>query len=145
MKHLLALILKFITGIIAYTLGLDLFFNATWVDIITFSLLMTVVTYLLGDLILLRRIGNSHALLADFVLTYMIVWIFGSVLLNNYLQIAWGSIISATIIFVGEVIVHRLLLANVEITNDRVEQSTRTDHLAYSMEIAEENDPYNEK
>lgn len=143
MNQLLAIIVKFITGIIAYTLGLDLFFNATWVNILTFSLLMTIVTYLLGDKILLPRISNSHALLADFILTYMIVWIFGSVLLNNYLQIAWGSIISATIILIGEVIVHRILLSNIEASTEPHER--RTDRFAYSMEIAEEIDPLDEE
>lgn len=89
MNHVIAIVIKFVTGIIAYTLALDLFFDATWVDIVTFSLLMTIVTYLLGDIILLPRIGNGNSLIADFLLSYMLVWIFGSVLLDNYIQIGW--------------------------------------------------------
>lgn len=143
MNHVIAIVIKFVTGIIAYTLALDLFFDATWVDIVTFSLLMTIVTYLLGDIILLPRIGNGNSLIADFLLSYMLVWIFGSVLLDNYIQIGWGSIISATIIVIGEVIVHRLLIRSYTFYENKNESISK--QLAYSMEFAKDDDPLKKK
>lgn len=139
MNHFFALVIKFIIGVIAYAIALDLFFQATWVDIVTFSLLMTAVTYLLGDRILLPRLGNVNALIVDFVLSYLIVWIFGSVLLNSYVQIAWGSIISAVILVIGEAVVHRLLLSAYDAKETNDENFSR--RFAYDMEIGKERDP----
>ena len=49
------------------------------------------------DKIILNRIGNTGAIMSDFLLTYLSVWIFGNILLDNYMQIAWGSILSAIV------------------------------------------------
>ncbi|MDQ0200077.1 YndM family protein [Neobacillus ginsengisoli] len=143
MNNIIALIVKFVTCLVAYAVGLDLFFNATWMDIVLFSVLMTVVSYLAGDRILLSRIGNKNALIADFLLSYMVVWIFGSVLLDNYLQIAWGSIISALIITTGEYFVHRLLIGSMREGNRN--RNLATDRLAYGMEMSEEHEPLKKK
>ena len=59
------------------------------------------------DKIILNRIGNTGAIMSDFLLTYLSVWIFGNILLDNYMQIAWGSILSAIVFTLSEVIVHR--------------------------------------
>ncbi|KEF36745.1 Protein of unknown function (DUF2512) [Schinkia azotoformans MEV2011] len=136
-------LIKFVTCIVAYAVALDLFFDATWADIISFSLLTTVVSYSLGDRILLPRIGNMNAIIADFLLSYSIVWAFGSVLLNSYLQIAWGSIISAVIITAGEYFVHRILLKS--ILEENKNRGGAPGKLAYAMEMGEENEPLKEK
>jgi hypothetical protein len=143
MNNLMAVIMKFVTCLVAFAVGLDLFFNATLTDIVSFSLLLTVVSYFTGDRILLQRVGNKNALIADFLLSYTIVWIFGSVLLDSYLQIAWGSIISAVIITAGEYFVHRLLLRSMPDANQN--KNTVSNRLAYGMEMSEEKDPLKEK
>jgi hypothetical protein len=142
MNQVMVFIMKFVTCLIAYAVGLDLFFNAAWTEIVWFSGLTTVVSYLAGDMILLSRIGNRNALIADFLLSYMVVWIFGSVLLHNYLQIAWGSIISAVIITAGEVLVHRMLGPRYEDNRNKGGVSNRP---AYGMEMSEENEPLKKK
>ncbi len=43
------------------------------------------------DKIILNRIGNTGAIMSDFLLTYLSVWIFGNILLDNYMQIAWEA------------------------------------------------------
>ncbi|WP_066367654.1 DUF2512 family protein [Neobacillus fumarioli] len=141
MNNVLVFIVKFVTCMIAYAVGLDLFFKAAWTDVVWFSVLTTIVSFIAGDMILLSRIGNRNALIADFLLSYMVVWIFGSVLLHNYMQIAWGSIISAIIITAGEMIVHRMLY-NSNYTHSKGGVSKR---FAYGMEISEENDPIKRK
>lgn len=137
MKNTTVLIIKFITSVIAFGIGLDLFFDATMADILSFSLLVTVVSYIVGDRIVLLRLGNTNATLVDFLLTYMSVWIFGSVLLDNYLQIAWGSFISAVIISAVEIFVHRALANTV---NEEGRQTNFSSRLAYGTEFAKEND-----
>ncbi|MBI0580593.1 YndM family protein [Neobacillus cucumis] len=138
----MALIIKFVTCLVAYAVALDLFFNATWVDIVWFSVLMTIVSYL-GDRMLLSRIGNKNALIGDFILSYMVVWIFGSVLLDNYMQIAWGSIISAIIITIGEFFVHRMLHSPMQESSPK--KNAVPDRLAYGMEMSEEQEPLKKK
>ena len=143
MKNLTALIIKFITCLIAYAVGLDLFFDARWTHVVWFSVLTTIVSYLIGDRIVLSQFGKTNALIADFVLSYMVVWIFGNVVLNNYLQIAWGSIISAVIITAGEFFVHRILSNSIH-EGEPNRNGTRN-RLAYGMEMSEENEPLKKK
>jgi hypothetical protein len=139
MSHLTVLLLKFVTCLVAFAVALDLFFDATMIDIVSFSLLVTIISYVIGDRIILPRLGNSNALVIDFFLTYTMVWIFGSVLLESYVQIGWGSLLSALLITGAEVIVHRILLKNSDVTVQH--KSGFNPKLAYGMEMAEEQNP----
>ncbi|MFC3883922.1 YndM family protein [Bacillus songklensis] len=141
MKNTTVLLVKFISCIIAFAIGLDLFFDATIVDILSFSLVVTIISYILGDRIILPHFGNTTATVVDFLLTYMSVWIFGNILLDNYLQIAWGSILSAIVITAAEIFVHRYLLKRIPAgrTNER-QQTSFNRRLAYGTEFAEEQD-----
>ncbi|GLB61277.1 YndM family protein [Cytobacillus sp. NCCP-133] len=142
MNQTMIFILKFVSSLIAFAIALDLFFDATFADILSFSLLVTVMSYLLGDRMILPRLGNRNALIADFFLVYASVWVFGSVLLNSYLQIAWGSIIAAGIITLAEVFVHSYLLNRMEAREkEKRGESGMNPKLAYGMEIAEEREP----
>lgn len=142
MNKTIIFILKFAASLIAFAIALDLFFDAAFADIVSFSLLVTIMSYLLGDRIILPRLGNRNALIADFFLVYASVWVFGSVLLNSYLQIAWGSFIAAGIITLAEVFVHTYMLNRMEITQDnRRSESGMNPRLAYGMEMAEEKEP----
>ncbi|MCM3705086.1 MULTISPECIES: YndM family protein [Cytobacillus] len=142
MNKTLILILKLGAAMIAFAIALDLFFDATFADILSFSILVTAISYLLGDRIILPRLGNSNALIADFFLVYVSVWVFGSVLLNGYLQIAWGSIISAGIITLSEIFVHRMLVNKRAVSQEKEGgQTALNPRLAYGMEIAEEREP----
>ena len=87
------------------------------------------------DKILLDRVGNSAATMADFLLTYLSVWIFGNILLDNYMQIAWGSILSAFVFTLSEVFVHRFSHTHERHKSDRINMNGR---FAYGTEFAEE-------
>ncbi|WNB93028.1 YndM family protein [Bacillus sp. NEB1478] len=142
MEIIKALLLKFIVCLIAFSIGLDLVFDASIREIISFSITTTAVTYILADRILLPRIGNRNTLMAEFMIVYAIVWLFGSVLLNGYLQIAWGSAISAILLIAAEVFVHRYLIKNVPaVKTERRRVSRLRPNLRYATEFAEETDP----
>jgi hypothetical protein len=141
MRQITILLIKFVTCLIAFGLGLDLFFDATFVDILTFSLFVTIASYVLGELIILPQLGKRAAAVTDFLLTYLSVWIFGSILLDNYLQIGWGSIISATIVTVAEVFVHLFLQDRITVGQTTERRSTGMNPtLAFGTEFAEEED-----
>lgn len=146
MRIMVVLLMKFVACLIAFTVGLNLFFTATVTEIVSFSLLVTIVSYFIGDRIVLRLFSNATATIFDFFLTYGVVWIFGSVVLHNYLQIAWGSILSAIIITIGEVFLHYYLISRTE--PEAIDRNNpRQNRMAYMTEFAEENEnnnPYNE-
>jgi hypothetical protein len=145
MKHIPVLLLKFLTSLIIFTIALDLFFEASIADILSFSVVLTVMSYLIGDRMLLPRVGKTNAIIGDFFLAYFIVWIFGSTLLHSYLQIAWGSIITASLVAFSEVFIHRFIeTRDLVKINDSVKSKAVFDgKLAYGMEMAEEQDPRN--
>lgn len=138
MKHLKILLIKFVASIVVFWISLDLFFEATIVDIVSFSLLVTFISYFIGDQILLPRIGNRNAVVVDFFLTYSIVWVFGGIFFASYLQVAWGSIISATLIAGSEVFVHSYIVKNVK---PSVQERKRSFNQSFAFETAEEQDP----
>ena len=134
MNDFTVVLIKFISCIIAFSIGLALFFP-TFVQIISFSLFVTIVSYMFVDKIILNRIGNTGAIMSDFLLTYLSVWIFGNILLDNYMQIAWGSILSAIVFTLSEVIVHRFSGSHTRHHNDNIRINRR---FAYGTEFAEE-------
>lgn len=141
MKTLTVMIMKLVCCLIAFTVGLDLFFQATLTEIISFSLLVTVVSYFIGDCLILPKYGNAMATIVDFFLTYGVVWLFGSVFLSNYLQMAWGSVLSAVFVMIGEVFVHYYLITQDEREEAKKDKRKRVNPgYSYSMEFAEENE-----
>ncbi|WP_110114462.1 YndM family protein [Bacillus sp. CGMCC 1.16541] len=142
MKDIKVLLIKFIACALAFTIGLDLVFEATIVDILSFSLVVTAFTYLIGERIVLPYFGNVATTIIDFIIAYTSVWIFGTILLHSYLQIAWGSIISAGLITGAEVFVHRYVLTHApEVRQKRERQkAVFNGKLAYGTEVAEEPD-----
>ncbi|WP_379967534.1 YndM family protein [Ectobacillus sp. sgz5001026] len=108
MKQTTFLLMKFLSSVVAFSLGLAIFFPATITEVLSFSMFVTIVSYVVVENILLPRIGNGPAAIVDFLITYMSVWIFGNVLLDSYLQMAWGSIISAVLVTVASLLLHRL-------------------------------------
>lgn len=138
MEHLKVLLIKFVFSIFVFWISLDLFFDATLVDIVSFSLLVTIISYFIGDQILLPRIGNRNAVVVDFFLTYSIVWVFGGILFGSYLQVAWGSIISAILIAGSEVFVHSYIVKNVK---PIVRERKSSFNQSFAFEVAEEHDP----
>lgn len=146
MKRTAVLLIKFISCVIAFAIALDLFFDATITDILSFSLFVTITSYMLGDRIILPNFGNVPAAIVDFLLTYMSVWIFGSILLDNYLQIAWGSIISAVLITGVEVFIHLYLLTRLSVDQAKERPQIHFNRkLAYGTEFAEEQDIRDQK
>jgi hypothetical protein len=133
----LVFLTKWVTAVIAFTIGLDVFFNATVIDILSFSVTVTILSYIIGDRIIYPAYGNTLALWMDFIISYTSVWVFGNVYLNSAMQIAWGSVISAVIITLGEWFVHRYILSDQVMPHER---GKKLGHLAFGTEFAEEND-----
>jgi len=74
MKHVKALSIKFlIVGVVIFSI-LSIFESATIMDMLSISLLVTGLAYVIGDLFILPRFGNAVATIADFGLVGLSVW-----------------------------------------------------------------------
>lgn len=51
-------------------------------NVVLLGFVMSVVTFLLGDLFILPRFGNLSAIVADFLLAYVVLW-FGPLLIDG--------------------------------------------------------------
>lgn len=83
----------------------------------TVSLVLTLVAYLLGDLMIFRKMGdrseqnkrNLTATLSDAVLTFIVVWGMGKSLFPTNGNIVTASLVSAVAVAVGEWFYHKYL------------------------------------
>ncbi len=108
MNTVRALIIKFImiTAVLWIVLGL---YGFTFGDILVSSVLITGVSYIIGDRIILPRFGNVVATIADFGLVFVMLWAFGSYLFEPQEGLGTASFIAALIIGIAEALFHRYL------------------------------------
>ncbi|WP_188454804.1 DUF2512 family protein [Virgibacillus oceani] len=113
MDHLKTLGIKFIvTGIAVYSL-FGILFNTTLINLFFISLLVTGISYLIGDLYILRRFNTFIAIIADYVLAFLSLWILGSLFLTQAgLPILALSAMAAFFITLCEPFIHTYIKEN---------------------------------
>lgn len=117
MKHLKALIIKFVMSAVVLGIVLTGIYNYNFSESMLISLVLTVVAYALGDLLVYRNAAddsdykkrNTVATISDLILSFLVIWIMGASLLGNTSTIIQGSIISAIVIALGEWFFHKYL------------------------------------
>lgn len=105
MKHLWALLIKF------SAIGTILFSIYGIVDVrLSVLFIMTVITtvaaYVLGDLAILSKLGNSAAIIGDLFLTFLLLWGMSFLFLDTTFNRVMAATISATSITAVEVLFH---------------------------------------
>lgn len=106
MKHIYALIIKYvmitvITGIILGGLTALTFGNILYI-----SAAVTIVAYIIGDMLILSATNNTVATISDFVLALAVIYLFNFVWTPN--PITFGdALITALVIGVGEWFFHK--------------------------------------
>ncbi|MGG4040228.1 YndM family protein [Bacillus smithii] len=139
MEHVKALIIKFVmvTIILAFVLGL--FYRVDFGEYFTISLIVTVVSYMLSDLFILPRFGNTAATISDFVLAYILIWAVGSGIINENISLGWASFWSALILAIAEIFFHRYI--NKSVFNEDQNNGREARHNpAFSSEFGEEDE-----
>jgi Kef-type K+ transport system membrane component KefB len=117
MKHLKALIIKFVMSAVVLGIVLTGIYNYGFSDSMLIGLVLTVVAYALGDLLVYRNAAddsdykkrNIIATISDLILTFLVIWIMGASLFENNSTIIQGSIVSAIVIAIGEWFFHKYL------------------------------------
>ncbi len=134
-----ALIIKFImvTAILWVILGL--FYGVDFGEIITISVILTPIAYVVGDLLILRYFNNMIATIADFGLSFLTIWFIGLAVINEPISIVGASLISALAIGVGEWFYH-YYVNNQVFKGEDVDKNTTLSDQNFATEFAEETD-----
>ena len=106
MEHIKNLVIKFIMCTVMLLVVLGLFFGVSFTNILWTSVILTVVSYLLGDILILPKGGNLIATVSDLVLAFLAVWVVGMYLYDPDVNLIPASIVSAIVIAVGEWFFH---------------------------------------
>ena len=107
MKHLGAIIIKFVMIAVILEIILMLMTSLSFASILLVSLGVTVLAYLIGDIWILRKTNNIVATISDVILSLVVILLF-----NLFYRpgISFGAaILSAVIIGIGEYFYHKFI------------------------------------
>ncbi|MEW9051984.1 MAG: YndM family protein [Neobacillus sp.] len=138
MKHEKALLIKFISTLALLTIILGLFFDMAFSNIFLITLVLGIAAYLIGDLFTLPRTNNLFATLADFGLSFFIIWV-----MSINLTFGDGHVLMSLFAALGvslfEYLFHRYLANN--ILSHTNESTRQRGILQYQTEVSEELTP----
>jgi len=137
MRHLKALLIKFIVISVVVLSMLPIFETASVTDILFISLLVTGIAYIIGDLFILRKFGNFSATLADFGLAFVSIWMLASFLIEAAYPIVIVSLFSAFFIAICEAFYHAYLIEKVFV-HDEKESRMAIPNYRFQTEFSEE-------
>lgn len=109
MKYFQALLIKFVVITAVLWIVLGGFFGVAFTDILWTGTLLTVVSFI-GDLLLLPRISNIVATIADLGLAWFAIWLIGTFLFPQLNLLGTAAFLSAIGIAIGEFFIHRFII-----------------------------------
>lgn len=144
MNHLRYLGIKFIVISIAVLSIYGMFDHIPIPNLIIMSVIATAVSYIIGDLLILRRFGNLTATIADFVLMAATLWALSMMFVGLGQPILLPTLFSSYFILFCEPFIHAYILEN---EHEREVHDEREEHHAapaiqqarLQTEFAEEN------
>lgn len=111
MKHLVAILIKFAAAAVIFEAYFLLVTDLDFGQALLIAGVITLVSYALGDILIMPRAGNIVATLADLVLAFFIVYLFKAMAFSA-IGIA-DAIIVAILTGIEEWFFHRYLAENV--------------------------------
>jgi hypothetical protein len=139
MEHVKAMAVKFIATLALLYIILGLYYGMTFGTVFLITLILGVISYIVGDLGILPRTSNTVATLADFGLSLAVIWVMISLLTESRTAFTM-ALIPALGVTVFEYLFHKYL-ANMS-NNDQSQGTTRTSNrLQYQTEASEEFTP----
>lgn len=112
MKHVTALLIKFVMTTIVLEIVLGMLTNLTFTSVLYIAVAVTILAYIIGDLLILPATNNTVATIADIGLALATIYMFN--FLWNTTTISFvNALISAVVIGVGEWFFHKYVSNNV--------------------------------
>lgn len=112
MKHVYAFIVKYLMVAVLLEVLMYLLTNLSFKEILVVALAVTVVSYLIGDLLILAVSSNFVATLADAVLALLTIYVFNYVAGYGTIDFI-DALVCALVLAVGEWIFHRYMVRNI--------------------------------
>lgn len=124
MVHLKTLSIKFIVISIVVLSLFSIFNVASLGNLLLISVFTTIATYLLGDMVILKRFGNIVAAVADFGLAFLFYWSLSSFFIGGSEAIIITSLAAAFFTACVEPFIHEYI--SIHLFPNRVHQSQET-------------------
>src|SRR5690625_3411012 len=137
MQYVKAIAVKFVMMTFLLWIVLGNFFNVAFSHILFTSILLTGILFLVGDLFVLSEYENSVATMADFALSFFIIWGVGYFLYDQPLSLRFASLITALLIAFSEIFYHKYI-ARRQITYRSVPKLTVDPSQQLHTEISQE-------
>lgn len=112
MKHIYALIIKYVIVTIILEIVLSLMSNLSFGDIMYLSIIVTVFSYVVGDVFILSASNNTVATLSNIGLSLIIIYAYSFIWVTAQISFL-DALISAVILGVGEWFFHRYIFRSV--------------------------------
>lgn len=142
MNHLKALGIKFLIQATVILAFLSIFEGASLANLFGLSLLITGLSYVIGDLVILPRFGNIVAVIADFGLISLAIWVLAGMFADIPIMAALASGLA---IAVAEILFHTYMTENVLRRRERGKVVPFPINRSLQTEFAEENEFHHEK
>lgn len=113
MKHISALVVKFLMTAFILEVSLLLLSDLSFGRILFLSLLVTFISYLVGDMVLLPATNNAVATIADMILNTIIIYLFNFIWNINEITFI-ASLISGILLGIGEFYFHKIIDRNID-------------------------------
>lgn len=138
MKHLTAMTIKFVSTLVLLYVILGLFYGMSFINVFLITLVLGVMSYLVGDMLILPKTNTIIATIADFGLAFPLLWLL--TLNMTYGVRTFGiSLIAAIGLTIFEAFFHLYLKNTIIDSHDKVKINRRSlPQLQYSAENAEE-------
>lgn len=104
MSHILNVAVKWVLAFLVLLLITMLFGGYHFTNLLIFSFGVAVISYVLGDLLILPKAGNIITSIADFAIAFGTIWLIDFFLLTEFTLSA--MLYSALIIAIGEFLFH---------------------------------------
>ncbi|SER61659.1 Protein of unknown function [Gracilibacillus ureilyticus] len=139
MNHIKLMMVKFLLSLVLLFIILGMGFDVSFGNVFLITLVLGVVSYFIGDRIILPRTNNMVATLSDFILSFAVIY-----LMTDALTVGDGVLQAAFISSLGvalfEYFFHKYVAANNKEEDERISVDTRQ----LNMESSEEIYPYEE-
>ncbi len=106
MKHITPLLIKFFMIAVILSIVLGIMTDLTFGNILYLSVAVTVIAYVIGDLLILSVANNTVTTIADLIIAFLAVYLY-DYLLDAELISAWDALVAAIVIGVGEWFFHK--------------------------------------
>lgn len=138
MRHIRNLVIKFIATFAVLFIILGMFYDMSFGNVLSISLVLTLAAYLIGDRLILPRTNNTMATVADFGLAFLVIWLMGENLTYGD-SLIMPALISAAAIALFEAFFHKSIANQLRDENNQTPQ--QTGNLRYQTEASKELTP----